>query len=252
VKTHIRLPYFRLGKLHTELTHHRENIASIIHKFMQVAAKQLAAHVRKQVKVRKTAEDDVLSGLDSIPWADLALDTTKDIVAIATEYARRGLYQLGISDATMMTTVNEAARKWATDRAAAMVGMQYDDSGNLVDNPNAEWSIAQTTREDIQELVTQAFAEHTTINELADQILEATTFSQYRANMVAATEASNAQANGSLSAWQESGVVEEISVMLSFDHGEPDECDDVVDSGPYTVQQAIGCCLFIRGANVRL
>jgi len=36
-------------------------------------------------------------------------------------------------------------------------------------------------------------------------------------------------------------VVEEISVMLSFGHGEPDECDELWIAALH-VQQAIGCC----------
>lgn len=240
MKTYIRLPYFTFGKLHVEVQHHRVELASVVHTFMQAAGKQLAAHVRKQSKVRKSADDDVMAGLDNIQWDELALDATKDITAIATEYAKRGLTNLGINDVELMTTVNERARNWAINRAAEMVGKKYDEDGNLVDNPNAKWSISETTRDTIQELVTQAFDEHTSMDELADQIQESTAFSKYRANMVAATEASNAQVNGSIAAWDTSGVVEEVSVMLSYDHEGEDECDDIVDGGPYTLLQVAG------------
>ena len=240
MQTLVRLPYFRIGKLHTDTVHHRANLASVVHAFLQKAAKQLAAHVLKQAKVHKGAKDDVLRGLDDIKWEDLALDATKDITNIATEYAKRGLTQLGINDADLMATVNEVARDWAKQRAAEMVGMKYDDEGNLVENPDAKWSIAETTRDDIQELVTEAFEEHTSLKELSQQILDATTFSRYRANMVATTEASNAQAQGSITAWQASGVVEEVSVMLSYDHEGEDECDEVVDGGPYPLTEVLG------------
>lgn len=241
--TLVRLPYFRIGKLHAETAHHRAHLATVVHTFLQKVAKQLAAHVTQQSKVhkvRKGAGDDILAGLDDIKWEDLALDSTKDIVNIATEYAKRGLTQLGINDVDLMATVNESARNWAEQRAAEMVGMKYDDEGNLIENPDAEWSIAETTRDDIQELVTQAFEEHTSIKELVAQILDATTFSSYRANMVAVTEASNAQANGSITAWQASGAVEEVSVMLSYDHEGEDECDEVVDNGPYSLVEVLG------------
>jgi hypothetical protein len=64
--------------------------------------------------------------------------------------------------------VNEAAVAWAKDRSAELVGMKYVD-GELVPNPRAEWSIEETTRDTIRDLVTQATEEGWSMDDLADR-----------------------------------------------------------------------------------
>ena len=77
--------------------------------------------------------------------------------------ASTGLVQLEIRDTKLISAVNTIAADYAKARSAELVGMQYDDDGNLVENPNAEWAISDTTRVKIRSIVTEAFQDETDI-----------------------------------------------------------------------------------------
>jgi SPP1 gp7 family putative phage head morphogenesis protein len=141
-----------------------------------------------------------------------------------------GILQLEIHDTSMIASANNIAAKYASERAAELVGMKYDVEGNLVENPNAEWAISDTTRDKIQRIVTQAFEGETNIKDVAAKIQtalqddEAGIFTDARAEMIAQTEVANAQAEGNFDVWKQSGLVETVKWTVSAD--EPcDECE---------------------------
>jgi len=82
-------------------------------------------------------------------------------------------------------------------------------------------------------IVADAFADGSTIQQLASRIREAGAFSEARAEMIAATQASRAATQGNLAGWRASGRVQSVAFVLSADHGDADECDDAADGSPY-------------------
>jgi uncharacterized protein with gpF-like domain len=143
-----------------------------------------------------------------------------------------GILQLEIHDTKLIAAANQIAMDFARDRGAELVGMKYDDEGNLVDNPNAEWAISDTTRDKIKSIVTQGFSGETKITDIAAKIQQALQdddagiFTDARAMMIARTEVANAQAGGNFDVWKRSGMVKTVKWTVSAD--EP--CDDCADN----------------------
>jgi SPP1 gp7 family putative phage head morphogenesis protein len=144
-----------------------------------------------------------------------------------------GMLQIDVNDAKMLASANESAQKYASDRAAELVGMKYNEEGELVENPNAKWAISDTTRERLNEIITEAFAEETPLQQVKEEIQQALEaeaegggiFSMARAELIARTEISHAQAGGNFLVWKQSGVVKTLRWTTSEDESVCEECD---------------------------
>jgi hypothetical protein len=148
-----------------------------------------------------------------------------------------GLVQADLSDPKMLAKVDVIARDWAENRAAEMVGMIRDNAGVLVPNPDAKWAITDTTREALKRIITDAFSDPSvTMEDIAQAIDDSGIFSADRAAMIASTEVSTAQMQGTISIWQDSGMVDTVDVMLSVENP-CDECKEIADAGPYTLDE---------------
>lgn len=161
-------------------------------------------------------------------WEALVPDVEE---ALRVAYAQSGIdayYEIEAEVSTLFDQVNEAAAAYAQTRSAEMVGMSYV-GGQLVPNPNAEWTITETTREGLRELVSNAFAEGWSPAELSNQIRDSGIFGKVRAELIASTEMSMAQSEATLSAWKQSGLVLRKRSVLSADHTGEDECDDAAE-----------------------
>lgn len=137
----------------------------------------------------------------------------------------KGIEDVSLSDTAVISAVNTTAQSWARDRAAELIGMKYTDDGDLIPNPDAKWVIADTTRDEIRQIVADAFADETKMEDLTTAIREAGAFSDWRATMIAKTESSMAMIAGNYSTWQASGLVKGLRWLLSDDHDEEDDCD---------------------------
>lgn len=125
--------------------------------------------------------------------------------------------------------LNERAAAYARDRAAELVGVKYDEDGNLIENPNAEWAITETTREDIRDLVEKAFTEGMSPDDLSTAI-EDLIDDPDRADMIARTELADAQSEADLEAARESGVVSGKEWLIGDGDACP-ICEDNADAG---------------------
>ncbi|HVI09591.1 MAG TPA: hypothetical protein VND65_14980 [Candidatus Binatia bacterium] len=121
-----------------------------------------------------------------------------------------GVLQIELTDAGLLSSVNEIAADYASRRAAEMVGMKWNEAGELVENPNAKWAISSTTRDRLREIVTGAFEEKTPFSEVIDDIRNADIFSDSRAAMIARTEIANAQVGSNFEVWKKSGLVAKV------------------------------------------
>jgi hypothetical protein len=87
------------------------------------------------------------SALDNIDWSwsDLPEILEPLIAGIAVAAGTDALSELNLFDAAMLKRMTARATDYANERAAELVGMKWID-GELVENPDAEFSIAETTR----------------------------------------------------------------------------------------------------------
>lgn len=210
------------------------------------------------VKLRKDDTDDDKQTYTPEEIADAIFDALMeefgtlptqlrgDLEAAAKEGVGDGLLQISITDAGLISASNDQAEDYARDRAAAMVGMKYDDDGNLIPNPDAKWQISDTTRARLQKIIEDSFSEETSMSDVENRIQQALSdqaegngiFSEARADMIARTETSNALVQGNLGVWKKSGVVTKVEWLLSNDHEGEDECDDFADGSPYNLLES--------------
>lgn len=187
------------------------------------------------------AADDIVDEFTNAILAAIAEDfkSLPGQVRSGLESARlsgvgQGMLQLDVSNAALLSSANDAAAEYAADRAAELVGMKYDVNGNLVENPNAEWAISDTTRQRIREIIAEAFAEDTPLADikreiqqaLADEAENGGIFSPERAELIARTEVSNAQTGGNYAVWEASGIVAKLRWITSEDEKVCVVCDE--------------------------
>lgn len=93
--------------------------------------------------------------------------------------------------------------QYANERSAEMIGKKLVD-GVLVENPNAEWVISDTTRKEINRLVQDVVSGKMKQTDLRQAIIDSAAFSKTRAEMIARSELVNANGYGSLMGMYES------------------------------------------------
>lgn len=210
--------------------------------------KAAGSRVRAYVGARKVRKDDdsdtsVLIGelttiaFEGIAWYELISQIEKPLVDAAESGVTIGLQQVQVTDNVAIGRSQKLARAWAEDRAAEMVGMKWVD-GELVANPNAEYAITESTRNEIRASIEKAFADETPMRDLGDWVQKSGAFSRARAELISKTEVQNAQAAGNLDAWLATNVVETAAWLLSADHHCCDDCDLNAEAGPVKVGQA--------------
>ena len=225
----------------------RNNLKEALTKFLKqagsAAADAVLATEKKLNKLRKAPKDDdeelryLTASYQSIDWESIVSDVEDELEEAASEGGMEALLQVDFSDADMISAANDIAAAFAKKRSAELVGMKYNDAGELVQNPNAKWAITETTRDDLRDLIEQSFEQETPIDELAEAIRDAATFSEARAEMIANTEVQRAQVSGSLDTWKQTGLNIELSWQLS----NLDPCVICLafsEDGPYPLKSA--------------
>jgi len=183
--------------------------------------------------LRKAAPKSIASiidGLDLADWSVLAGIVTEDTYKVYQHAYEDGLNVSGITDVDTTNQASEAAQNYAQDRAAELVGKVINDAGKIVDNPNAVWSITESTRNILKSLVQKAIDEGDSTAMLAKKIESSAAFSDTRAVTIARTELATSYIQGNLSAWVSAGVEGKQSVLGS-EHDIDDECDQAAADG---------------------
>lgn len=174
--------------------------------------------------------DRILDELDLSAWAALVDDVAPDYEIGFADGGRQALVELQIADEEMFGVVNETAADFAADRAAELVGKKWID-GKLVENPNAEWAITESTRDGLRDLVESALTDGMSPKGLRDAIEESYQFSEARAEMIARTELGIAHVQGAIEAWKVSDLVSGYTWELGSEHAVEDDCD--LNEGEY-------------------
>lgn len=173
---------------------------------------KLRAEIGKAARTpeEQDAIDRVLAGVDFAGWSVLVGDIDEDIAAIVEDAGYAALLEVGIdikAEPAPAGIVSDYAVKYADSRAAELVGMRYDELGELVENPRAEWAITESTRDFLRGAVTDAIEGGKSNDWLARTIADSYGFSRDRADMIARTETNIAQNKGSLQGYKASGLV---------------------------------------------
>lgn len=211
--------------------------------FLQAQAPNIAAQVNaaraKFLKADLSPEElaaieAILASLQFSDWTVLVGDVEPLMMEIIKSQGLAALAQVGIdveARPEVLKIVNEYAVNYAQNRAAELVGMRYNELGVLVENPNAEWAISESTREMIRGQVTQAIDEGWSNQKLASEIQDAYAFSPERANMIARTETSIAVKEGAMEGYRASGVVEGKEWLTAEDDLVEEDCQENADQG---------------------
>lgn len=167
-------------------------------------------------------DDDIERILESVNLDPLTVLVTNDktimqaLEQMAVDGGIEALLQVGITDITedMLSLVNQYAVEYAKERAAELVGMKWVD-GELVPNPQAKWSVTETTRKGIRTSVITAIEEGWSNDELAKALVDSYSFSEARAENIARTETAFADSAGNLKAYELSGMVKKKRWLLA-------------------------------------
>ena len=215
----------------------RDKLESKITDFLEIAGADIADQVANNLKMvagDMTTEEQVakvLADIDFKGWS-LLIDPTKEALEnIYADGTKVALAQINFDASEAMTNLlNQQAADYAEARAAEMVGMKYVD-GELVENPNAEWAITDSTRDMLNSTITDSINNGDSVGTLKQNIMDSTGFSEDRARMIARTETAYADQQGNLAAYKESGVVTGKEWVVGSEHDNDDECDDNADAG---------------------
>lgn len=166
-----------------------------------------------------------LSDLDALAHGG---DLSQTLGELSQFTGSKALASVGVGgDEEAITAFNVDAAADAVDRAAELVGKKWVD-GQLVDNPNAQWAIDESTRDQIATAVTQSFVQGYGIDELQEYLEKSFAFSEARARMIARTEslrAANGGTRRALDRAKDMGInVKKVWLAA------PDSCDECLDN----------------------
>lgn len=199
----------------------------------EVQAEYARQRWSKEVIASFTSDDDMQAAADKIAdnivndlgldWSEVVPSVQKALTSAATDGVAIAGVQIGLDDHDIFSQANKWAINYAEDRAAELVGMKWVN-GDLVENPNAEWAITDTTRNTLKQIIVDALKDGDAPAAVKKTIKNSTDFSDSRAEMVATTETNFANANGQMEIGRLVGHTNKRSV-LSGDHDHDDICD---------------------------
>lgn len=205
-------------------------MSRVIEKYLPEAQK--AAGDQSQPDV-----DAILAAIDFTVWDALVNDAQPALEATAREAVARVFATLDLSTegSDLFELADRQAVEYAHNRAAELVGKKWLN-GVLVDNPNAQWAITDSTRDYLRELIAEAFEKRWTPATLAAQIDQVFVFSAGRAEMIAETETAFAQTAATVQTGKNFGA-ETKSLQMSNLHDIDDECDDAQEAGEVPIDK---------------
>lgn len=226
-----------IAKLRARLT---RTVAHFLESQPKEMARQIGIQRMRHLRKAELTDEElnaietILASVDFAGWTVLAGDVEPIMEEIAKEQAYAALAQVGIdveSRPEVMRIVDERAIAYARERSAALVGMRRDELGRLVPNPDAEWQIADTTRDFMRADVETAIADGWSNDRLATALAESYGFSKDRAMTIARTETNFAASQGALEGYKASGVVEGKIWLTADDDLVSEECQANGDAG---------------------
>jgi hypothetical protein len=249
--------------------------AALIAAFSLTAA-AVAAEIRRRRKLERqyrldniTDDDQIERQADQVA-KDIDLSPLHAIVpvvgfalgAVAINQISQMLGRLG-DFAAIGPDAERIARDLARSRAAELVGMRYDNAGDLVPNPDAKWAITDTTRNILREIIATGIEQGQSVDQIADAISGATAFSQARARTVAVTEVTTIDGRSALASfklanakgrklrksWICGGDNPCEYCLANQDDGDIDLDDEFSGTGDLAPPAHVGCFCFIAAVG---
>jgi len=243
----------------------RESIDGIQEAVMEVF-KTMAADISEKVRNYKPAlqkasgsedPDDEDPDIDGEALAEFITVDISQLDALATDdlpthlskvYSTAGLTTVGLVGASaekgIVNLINTRALSFAQSRAAELVGKKWVD-GELVDNPDAQWAIDDTTRMMLQQTIYDGLDNGLGVDGLADAIAAMPTsendmgaFTPFRARMIARTETLNAHGKGDMEGLK-AAKANGVHVMKEW-YADAEACDiclENMDAGPIELDE---------------
>jgi len=217
----------------------RQRLTRAVKRQLRAQALAVKTSVGPHLGKAKTAEE--LAG--AIDWSVLkdfpgaVRDPLKRVSADAVEHSKTHLQKDAASSGIAIQPgfIDQYAADYASERGAEMVGMRYDDEGNLVENPDAQWAITDETRAGVRDLLQESIDQGWSLDQFSDALADSYAFSAERAGVIARTETRLADSKGQLAGWKDSGLVAQKVWLVSND-GCCDECQGNADEGPIDVE----------------
>lgn len=186
----------------------KKKLIPILNKTKKDVIAQVGKKITKRL-IKDATEDNakkakaIADALDLDSLDEIAYSLPNSIADVAEDSSLYALAQVGVKESdSIVDRVFDRAVDYAKNRAAEMVGKRWVD-GELVDNPDAEWVISDSTRDDIQRIIQQGLDDNIGKDGIADLIEQSTTFSPERAEMIANTEIGIANSQGALDGYKE-------------------------------------------------
>lgn len=194
------------------------------------------AHKADDTDDKQKEQDQLIyAATSAIIWVTLANEIIEDLNEAAQMGRVDGYSQLNLTP--NYDTIKTESLAYAKARAAEMIGKKWED-GKLVDDATAKYVIAETTNDDIHDVIEEAVLEDQSIEKIAEMIQAAGMFSKARSELIAKTELAFAQSKGNIEVWKSSGLVKSVKVVKSHIHVVEDVCDEVEAAGPYLIHKA--------------
>lgn len=150
---------------------------------------------------------EILDAIDVDGFATLSDAAQELLQEIYLDGAVEAMQQLNlVADADSLDQMNEKAVQYAEERGAELVGQSVLDDGTVIDNPDAEYTITNSTLEMLRYDIVDAMENGLSNDELAAAIEDSYAFSSDRAETIARTETAFADVGGNMAAYSEAGV----------------------------------------------
>lgn len=137
-------------------------------------------------------------------------------------------------DDSLVELMDPRATEYARARAAELVGRRVKADGTIVDNPNPQWAITDSTRELLGSKIERALEDGWSADKLREEIRNSFAFSDRRARAIARTELAFAHVAAHEDVARELGAVGKRSLLGSEHASDVPEgciCDDAAAAG---------------------
>lgn len=210
------------------------------------ALQSTAIHVADQLStklttVQKAASDqdveNIVNELDLSPLAILMEPTRSAVRKVGSDTGKLVLMQLNVESDDAFQLMDADVLDYAQDRAAELVGKKVLTDGTVIDNPNAQWAITDSTRDMLRGLVADALENGPVPAELRRQVMESEAFSKGRAQTIARTELNRAAGQGKIAGARASGI-KLLKVWSTADDDQVSEdCELNEEQGPIPLDE---------------
>jgi hypothetical protein len=185
--------------------------------------------------------DSIAGRLDLSAIDEMVLSLGEDLGIAASDAAHRALVQIGPdSSSDLVGQASANAAEWARQHAAEMVGKKFDSNGDIVDDPRAAYSITESTRSMVKDVIVQGIESGDSAEDIVSRVQEVG-FSRERAEEIVEAEVGNANSAGTLEGYKvakSAGVdVKKGWLTVGDERVDDDICGPNEDQGPIPLDQ---------------